>query len=221
MAPGHRALGFGVGQEPLAALFANAGMEVVATDLDAERAEQIGWSATGQHARNIETLNAAGLCPPDRFAALASHRVVDMNDIPSDLKDFDLCWSSCALEHLGSIENGLKFIENSLLTLRRGGVAVHTTEFNISPGDDTLTTGETVLFKRKHFEQLAKSLRRRGREIELDFDLGSQPEDQHIDLPPYSHDGHLKLALMGFNTTSFGLIIRRGQERKLSRLWRV
>ncbi len=123
-------------QEPLAALFADAGMEVVATDLDAERAEQMGWSAAGQHARNIQSLNAAGLCPPDRFDALASHRVVDMNNIPSDLKDFDLCWSSCALEHLGSIRQGLKFIEKSLETLRPGGLAIHTTELNISPGHE-------------------------------------------------------------------------------------
>jgi SAM-dependent methyltransferase len=158
MAPGMRALGFGVGQEPLPALFAAAGMEVVATDLDVDRAEQIGWSATGQHARNFDALNAAGFCPQDRFAALASHRVVDMNDIPADLRGFDLCWSSCALEHLGSIEHGLTFIENSLKTLRPGGLAVHTTELNISPGPDTLSTGDTVLFKQKHFEGLAKRL---------------------------------------------------------------
>jgi hypothetical protein len=214
LAPGLRALGFGVGQEPLPALFAAAGMEVVATDLDAERAEQSGWSATGQHARNFDTLNASGFCPPERFAALATHRVVDMNAIPADLRDFDLCWSSCALEHLGSIDKGLTFIEKSLETLRPGGLAIHTTELNISPGRDTLSTGPTVLFRKNHFESLAKALRRHGHCIELDFDLGTQPEDQYVDLPPYSHDGHLKLALMGFTTTSFGLIIRRKTDKK-------
>lgn len=220
MAPGLRALGFGVGQEPLPALFAAAGMEVVASDLDADRAEQSGWSATGQHARNFDALNAGGFCPPERFAALATHRVVDMNAIPADLRDFDLCWSSCALEHLGSIEQGLTFIEKSLETLRPGGLAVHTTELNISPGLETLSTGETVLFRRHHFEELAKALRRKGHHIELDFDLGDQPEDQHIDLPPYSHDPHLKLALMGFTTTSFGLIIRRsGREKATAFRW--
>jgi len=198
----------------LPALFAAAGMEVVATDLDAERAQEIGWSATGQHAATLDALNAAGLCPPDRFAALASHRVVDMNAIPADLTGFDLCWSSCALEHLGSIELGLKFIENSLDTLRPGGLAVHTTELNFSPGSKTLSTGGTVLFRQKHFEALAKTLRSQGHEIDLDFDLGDQPEDRHIDVPPYTHDAHLKLALAGFNTTSFGLIIRRNPERK-------
>jgi hypothetical protein len=217
MAPGLRALGFGVGQEPLPALFAAAGMEVVATDLDAERAEESGWSATGQHARNFDTLNAGGLCPQERFAALASHRVVDMNAIPNDLRDFDLCWSSCALEHLGSIDKGLTFVEKSLETLRPGGLAVHTTELNISPGRETLSTGPTVLFRKNHFEALAKALRRRGHHIELDFDLGAQPEDQHIDMPPYSHDGHLKLALMGFTTTSFGLIIRRSAQEKATK----
>jgi 2-polyprenyl-3-methyl-5-hydroxy-6-metoxy-1,4-benzoquinol methylase len=212
MAPGLRALGFGVGQEPLAAVFATVGMEVVATDIDAEHAEHAGWSATGQHARNVEALNNRGICPQDRFATLVSHRVVDMNNIPEDLVNFDLCWSSCALEHLGSIDQGLQFIENSLKTLRPGGLAIHTTELNISPGDETIETGHTVLYKRKHLEELANKLRDQGCEIVLDFQLGDQPEDQHVDVPPYSGDNHLKLALMGFTSTSFGLIIRRNQE---------
>ena len=211
MAPGYRALGFGVGREPLPALFAASGMEVVATDLDAERAVQAGWSETGQHAAAVADMNLAGICPPDQFAALVTYRVADMNAIPPNLKDFDLCWSSCALEHLGDLDSGLRFVEASLQTLRPGGLAIHTTELNCSPGEDTVSKGATVLYRRAHFEALAKRLRRRGHTLEFNFSLGTQPPDQHVDMPPYSHDGHLKLALMGFTTTSFGLIVRRGR----------
>jgi hypothetical protein len=33
--------------------------------------------------------------------------------------------------------------------------------------------------------------------------------DQYIDMPPYLVDGHLKLQLERFVTTSFGMIVRR------------
>src|SRR6516162_10212999 len=55
--PGRRGLGFAVGREPLPALFASYGCEVVATDLDPERAREKNWVDTGQHAANAEVLN--------------------------------------------------------------------------------------------------------------------------------------------------------------------
>src|SRR5580704_12730413 len=47
---GSRGLGFGVGQEPLAALFASMGCTLVVTDLPPERAEADGWTSTDQFA---------------------------------------------------------------------------------------------------------------------------------------------------------------------------
>ena len=47
---------------------------------------------------------------PPSFA-LVSLRHVDMNHVPADLAGrFDIVWSACALEHLGSIANGLRFM---------------------------------------------------------------------------------------------------------------
>jgi len=46
LALGHTGLGFGVGQEPLVALFAAAGCDVVATDQPAELASTSGWTAS-------------------------------------------------------------------------------------------------------------------------------------------------------------------------------
>jgi SAM-dependent methyltransferase len=210
LAPGLRGLGFGVGAEPLPAVFAAQGITVVATDLETAEAHEKGWVETDQHAHSKEMLNDRGICAPDAFDRLVSFRHADMNAIDPDLRDFDFCWSSCALEHLGSIANGLQFIQNSLDCLKPGGIAVHTTEFNCDAGEDTLDNDSTVLFRRSDFLPLGQSLAEAGHELAFNFHLGDQPLDAHIDTPPYSHDNHLKLALAGFVTTSFGIIVRKG-----------
>lgn len=206
---GARGLGFGVGDEPLTAAFAARGIGVTATDLDVELAAQQGWVETDQHARNKEVLNSRGLCPPEQFDHLVQFRFMDMNAIDKDLRGFDFCWSACALEHLGSIQQGLQFIEASVECLRPGGVAVHTTEFNCQSNDDTLDNASTVLFRQRDLIKLAKRLRRRGHEIVLNFNTGDQPLDLHIDVPPYSQSNHLKLQIAQWVTTSFGVIVRK------------
>ena len=45
--------------------------------------------------------------------------------------------------------------------------------------------------------------------MELDFTLGDQPADLHVDLPPYTQDVHLKLRLMDYVSTSYGVIVRK------------
>jgi SAM-dependent methyltransferase len=204
-----RGLGFGVGDEPLTAAFAARGISVMATDLDVESAAQLGWVETDQHARNKQVLNGRGLCPPEEFDRLVDFRVLDMNAIDADLRGFDFCWSACALEHLGSIERGLAFIEASLEYLRPGGVAVHTTEFNCHSDTETLDNDSTVLFRKRDFIALAGRLRRRGHSIVLNFDIGDQPLDLHIDVPPYRQTDHLKLQIAQWVSTSFGLIVRK------------
>ncbi len=135
-----------------------------------------------------------------------------MNAVPADLDgQFDFCWSACALEHLGSIEAGLAFIERSVDCLVPGGVAVHTTEFNCSSDDDTLDHASTVLFRKRDLLALAERLRGRGHRIDLTFDLGDQPLDSHVDVAPYSADRHLKLQIERWVTTSFGLIVHKSE----------
>src|SRR5262245_17988237 len=46
LAPGRRGLGFGVGKEPLVALFASHGCEAVATDQAPDQARDEGWHET-------------------------------------------------------------------------------------------------------------------------------------------------------------------------------
>lgn len=209
--PGAAALGFGVGREPLSAVFAAEGCEVTATDLAPEAAVQTGWSRSLQHASGLESLRFPTLCPDEQFDRNARFRVCNMNEIPDDLTGYDLCWSACALEHLGSIEKGLAFIERSIGCLKPGGWAVHTMEFNVGSNDQTVSEGPTVLFRRRDLEALAARLADAGHHLApFDFDPGERPLDRYVDVPPYRPEPHLKLALDGFASTSFGIIIQRG-----------
>ena len=67
--------------------------------------------------------------------------------------------------------------------LRPGGVAVHTTEYNVSSNEDTLETGGTVLFRRRDVDDLERRLRDAGHSIDIDYTEGTTPADLHVDVP--------------------------------------
>lgn len=217
---GRRGLGFGCGKEPLASLFAARDCSVLATDLSAQDMRSQSWTRGEQHAQSIENVWIPSLCAQELAERNLSFRPVDMNDIPDDLAGgFDFCWSACALEHLGSIENGLRFIRRSTRVLAPGGVAVHTTELNLEDGR-TLDNHPTVLFEQRHFDQLAEELA--AENVHL-APLVWGPEDpfldSYIDTPPYPDPGkvgstlsmlHLRLMVASFRTTSVGLILSKG-----------
>jgi 2-polyprenyl-3-methyl-5-hydroxy-6-metoxy-1,4-benzoquinol methylase len=222
MRAGARGLGFGCGQEPVPSYLASHGVAVTITDLDAAEAQAAGWARTHQHAASLDQAFQPRMIDRAEFDRLVDLRFVDMNAIPDDLVEYDFCWSICALEHLGSIERGLAFVENSLATIRPGGLSVHTTEFNIDPRSATIDNWPAVLFKREHLDALAQRLRSKGHYVAaLDFDIGDKPMDRFIDLPPWGHDlpaefsrwhgegDHLKVAIDGFISTCFGLIVRK------------
>ncbi len=213
LAAGRRGLGFGVGQEPLVALFADAGCDVVATDQPHESAVQSGWTESEvEWAGGLEHLNDFGLSTADAFAQRVAFRPVDMNAIPADLTGFDFAWSSCALEHLGTLGAGMDFVVAQMDCLRPGGVAVHTTEYLVSSNGATVEAGGTVFYRRRDIESLVRRLRRAGHDVDMDYSLGSAPEDVHVDVPPYT-DVHLRTELAGYVTTSLALIVTKGDER--------
>lgn len=219
---GMRGLGFGCGSEPLPSYLAAHGVRVTVTDLAPDRAAQRGWVHSGQHATGPDQAFMPHLVSRTDFDRRVAMRYVDMNAIPDDLAGYDFCWSICALEHLGSIAHGLAFIENALNTLKPGGVAVHTTEYNIRDDGPTIDNWPSVAFQRKHMEGLAARLRCQGHQVApFDFTLGDGPLDRFVDMPPYSQDlpeevnnwldvpMHLKLAVDGIVVTCIGLIIRK------------
>ena len=208
--PGARALGFGVGTEPIPAMLASHGVEVVATDAPPGVVDIQGWSETRQHSSDLSGLYRHELLEEAAFRERVTFRPVDMNAIPADLRGFDACWSSCCFEHLGGIAAGLDFVENSLATLRPGGVAVHTTEFNLGSNDRTLETPGLSLFRRRDIEGLLERLAARGHTVwPLNLHPGDSPLDAYIDAPPYALP-HLKIEAKGEVSTSIGLVVQRG-----------
>lgn len=210
---GNSGLCFGVGREPLPALFASMGINVLATDLPAEQAHQ--WIATNQHANGVEQLRRNGVADFDE--SRLSFQSVDMNHIPLALRlgDFDFVWSTNSLDHLGTIENGLDFIRNSLTCLKPGGVAVHVTEFNLSSNDETIESGPVVVFRERDIRALAESLtgprgHGDGFTVELNLHRGDGEMDNIAACPPYETDPRLRLFFSGLIMTSIGLIIQRG-----------
>lgn len=206
---GARALGFGVGLEPLAAWFAARGATVVATDRPDETEE---WDATKQHAVGAAQLRAPAVCPDADFDARVTFRAVDMNAIPDDLcrGDFDVTWSAGSFEHIGGIDAGLDFYCRQMACLRPGGVAVHTTEFNLLSYRPTLDSPNLCLFRVQELQVLAERLAAQGdRLLPLDLASGTEPDDLWVDSPPYRIP-HLKLAIGAHTTTSVLLVARRG-----------
>ncbi|MBC8042324.1 MAG: class I SAM-dependent methyltransferase [Rhizobacter sp.] len=209
---GKRGLGFGVGNEPLTAVMAKYGSEIVATDMPHEAALEEGWAAWEQHAKELADLNSARICDADQFKRLVEYRVLDMRRIDQELTGFDFVWSSCSLEHLGSLEAGAAFVLESLRCLKPGGVAVHTTEFNLSSDLITLTEGGVSLYRRRDILALAEQIEKKGYRITLNLHAGTHEMDKHYDLPPFRQaDHHLKLLFEMFITTSIGLIIEAPQ----------
>ena len=211
LAPDKRGLGFAVGQEPLPSYFAAHGCEIVATDLDSTDTRAHGWAESGEWASTIDVLNRRGLCDPALFRQRVSFRPVDMNHIPPDLRGFDFTWSSCSFEHCGSIELGKQFLLRQMDCLKPGGVAVHTTEFNLTSNTSTATRGRTVLFRRLDIEDMVRRLRADGHSVEpLDLSVGTHPLDWFVDQRPYSADRHLRKRHGRYAATSIGLVIRKG-----------
>lgn len=207
---GRRGLVFGVGTEMLPAYFAERGARILATDAPSDIGES--WIVGNQFSENRDQLPTLRMSRAN-FNELVEFAHCDMNNIAPHLKDFDFCWSSCCLEHLGSLRAGMDFIINSVeKTLRVGGVACHTTEFNCSSNEETLDGGWCVLYRRRDIEQLVEELRDRGHAVQ-EFRIAPDRfvMDSFVDVPPYRHYPHLKLQLEQYVTTSVGLVVRRGR----------
>lgn len=210
LTPNARGIGFAVGREPLASLFASFGASVLATDLHPEFSDG-QWSETGQHASAKADLWAGdAICGKAQFDSLVDFLPMDMNALPPGDGSYDFLWSSCAFEHLGSLGHGLAFVKNAMSYLRSGGTAVHTTEFNVSSGEETVCSGGAVIYRRRDIEDLERSLRSmRCGMAWPDFDPGSHEYDLHYDEPPFFSAGrpHLKLLQDGFVCTSFVITV--------------
>ena len=108
----------------------------------------------------------------------------------------------------------MEFVRQSTLLLRPGGVAVHTTEFNVSSNEVTVDRGGYVFYRQRDFEQVDRDLRQmRCGLARLDLYAGDGLLDVEYDTVPYERRDpphHVKLLLEGHVVTSALLIVRKG-----------
>lgn len=212
MEPGKRGLGFGVGTEPLPALFVKYGCEVMVTDLDPEREDAKKWKTGNQLLEKVSSLNDRHIADDKLFKKNVQYRSVDMNNIPADLHGYDFTWSACSMDHLGTLDKTKEFMLKQMDCLQEGGWAVHTSEFNVSSNNDTMTHGDVVIFRKKDIIELAKKLESHGYDVEdINFSTGSSKIDKLVDEYPYKEAPHLKLKLFEYTVTSFVIIVRKGK----------
>jgi hypothetical protein len=100
IANGKKGLVFAAVTEPLPAIFASFGCEILATDIFPEIGIEKDWN-NGQLCFGVEQLNQRGLCNQEVFKNNVTYMPVDMNEIPGTIVDYDFNWSSCSFEHLG------------------------------------------------------------------------------------------------------------------------
>jgi len=206
--PGRRGIAFGVGRERMPSVLSKRKVDVVATDLPVQEANGY-WVKSNQHANSVETLYRQNLTEREDFDRHVSFRPVNMKSIPADLRGFDFCWSACALEHLGDLEAGFDFIRASLDTLKPGGVAAHTTEFNLGSDETTLESGSTVVYRRSDILRLTEELRADGHTVSVNLSPGRTPTDRMIDRLRTT-EIHLRLYVKHqIPATSIGLIVRK------------
>jgi hypothetical protein len=122
---------------------------------------------------------------------------------------FDFVWSTCALGHIGGYENGLNFIKKSLLCLKRGGIAVHTTEVDLSDQEKFDTPGLS-LYKISDINYLIQGLDQSKMYTVLHHNLepGNSVLEKYVDQPPYSIP-HLRIEVLGREVLPFALVIMR------------
>jgi SAM-dependent methyltransferase len=207
---GKTGLGFAVGTEPLPAVFAKYGVSILATDLAMENPEAAAWRNSNQNAESLESLWKEEILPREQFAKLVRFQHADMKHPEAINETFDFVWSSCALEHLGSLEEGMNFVINSSKLLKPGGIGVHTTEFNVGSNESTLMNGPSVVYRKRDIEELDYRLRQLGMCLEeMDFRAGTAAADRQFDVPPYYAQGtqHIKLLLADQVATSIVFVV--------------
>ncbi len=207
---GRSGLGFAVGKEPLPSLFASFGVSVLATDL--HKGAGTSFEAAGQHAGALDDIFVPQLIARSDFNHRVRFEPADMRDLtrfPDASVDF--VWSSCAMEHLGTLQAGAEFVLGTTRLLRPGGLSIHTTEYNVGSTRDTIECGQDVYYRSSDLQEIAANLRFHRCYLEpLDLDPGTDTYDLDYDAPPWTRGRpHLKLILHGYVCTSALLIIAK------------
>lgn len=162
-----------------------------------------------------------------------------MNNIPPHLLkgQFDFSWSLCSVDHCGTIELGKRFIINQMQCLKSGGVAVHTTEYNITSSErvlakdikhkrvqrgrtaiptigpkrrDTIDNAGTVMWLKEDIEDLYNRVIKLGYKMEpLQFAVKPHFFNAFVGKFPNPSPLHIRLQIDKYVGTSFGFILTK------------
>ena len=202
VATGKSGVAFDCGRERVGALLASRGVTVLGTggDIVDDRAAE---------ARRLQ-LFYPEIVHIDDFDGLVSFAALDPREVrrlPPGVHDF--CWSLGIPARLGSIDAALDFFESSLVTLRPGGLALHTFSFNLTSDAATWELPDLVVLRRRDIEALAARLAPAGHRL-LTFNThpGLDTADETVKTEAHGAVGHRQRH--GFAVvTSFGLAIRK------------
>ena len=202
---GNKGLGFGCGFERLVPGLVSKGLDLVVTDLENSGWEfdEGGWDLYFENPQ---------VCSQEDFKSKVKLDNVDMTLIPSKYlqSEFDFIWSSCSLEHLGGLLPGLDFVIKSLPALKVGGLAIHTTEFNVGSGNKTLDDSHSSIYRQIDFEWLELHLISLGCKLyPIDYRLGQMEYDLDVDHQPFRPEGHIKLRVEDYVCSSIGFAIEK------------
>jgi FkbM family methyltransferase len=205
------AIGFGVGVEPIPAGLGRLGFQVTATDfLEGEIAS--AWFNTSQLAASAQDLNTREILSAAEFNARVSFKSMDMNNIPESFENcFDFVWSTCALGHIGGYQKGLDFIFNSAKLLRPGGIALHTTELDMSPNSDRFDSPNLSFYKIEDILELKVRLEGVGFEV-ADLNIPeswTNPSERYVVTEPWGDKPHIRIRIFDREILSLVLRIRR------------
>ncbi len=181
---GASGLGLGVEGQSLPALLAAHGCSVLAT---ARHEDDLPDADPGLA---LEELLRPHICPPAQFFDLVHFTTIDVAAITPAITGFDFLWSSGVADRAATVQKYLQFVEDSMVCLKPGGVAVHL--FRRGRCTGALATGGFAL-ARPDIERIALSLVSRGHEAaQLKFGYRA------------------KTGLEVLAEVPFGLIVKRG-----------
>jgi hypothetical protein len=205
------AIGFGVGIEQIPAALGRIGFKVLATDyLDGEIAED--WRNTDQLLNKVDDLNSRLILTADEFANKVKFENMDMNVIPTEFNgNFDFVWSSCALGHIGGYKNGLDFIINSANLLKPGGIALHTTELDVSNFPTNVTFPTLSLYRMKDLQTVISQLRENGYKVS-NLDLPPKwngKSERFVDREPWGNQPHIRISVFDREVLSVAIRIEK------------
>jgi len=155
-----KAIGLGVGREPLIFYFARHCAEVLATDI-------YSAEATWQEAKETDLSGLHEHASFDYPRDHVSFRHADMRDLGVPDASYDFAWSCSSIEHIPTLKDLLRVFEELYRVLKPGGYAFLTTEFCLTPGP-YLLPGLNCL-DASLFDDLVRPLK--GLEVVGDVDL--------------------------------------------------